>query len=99
MKGYVSVNSKHGSHSVTILRDTGADQSLILKSCLPGIEHCYTGESVLCEDLSSLQKPKLARIFINCDLIKGYVTVGVHEKASPVKVLDFCWQMILQRAW
>ena len=89
MKGFVSVDKNQRSHSVTILRDTGADQSLILKSCLPGIEHCYTGESVLCEDLSSIQKPRLVRIYINCDLIKGYVNVGVREKPFPVKGVGF----------
>ena len=89
MKGKVSVNDKDKAHSITILRDTGASQSLILKSCLPGIEHCYTGESVICEDLTSPQKYKLARIYLDCDLIKGYVTVGVREKPFPVKEISF----------
>ena len=84
-KGVVSVDNPSKYHKVIILRDTGAAQSIICKSCLPGIENHYTGEKVVLNDLTSTTTLMLAKIYLDCPLIKGYVIVGVREEELPVK--------------
>ncbi|MDA3086465.1 RNase H-like domain-containing protein [Campylobacter sp. CS_ED1] len=63
---------------VTILRDTGASQSLILAEILPFCDKSYSGSSVLIQgvECGSLNVP-LHNIKLKSDLVTGPVTVGV----------------------
>ncbi|XP_063585832.1 uncharacterized protein LOC134763205 [Penaeus indicus] len=84
-RGTVSLDSMSKSHPILILRDTGAAQSIILRSALPGIETKYTGEKVLVKDLTSKISYKLANIFLSSDFVSGEVKIAVTEKAFPIK--------------
>ena len=70
--------------TVNILRNTGAAQSLIVKNAVPGLNQNYTGEKVFLRDLSATPSVHLAQVYLNCELIKGKVTVGVIDTELPV---------------
>ena len=82
--GKVSLPDQCG-HNVTILRDTASDQSLIIKSALPGVEKAYTGETTVVEDLSGKPGYPLAKVHLDSDLISGEVVLGVRDKPFPAK--------------
>ena len=52
-------------HPLKIIRDTGGSQSLILKSSVPGIEHCYTGERIYIRDFHGPLAMPLATVNID----------------------------------
>ena len=58
------VSLGEGSHpiDITILRDTGANQSILVGSCLPGIEKALTEEKTLVRDFTGLSLSFLAII-------------------------------------
>ena len=76
--GFVSLNSDFAqSTPITILRDTGASQSLILADTLLFSEKTSSGTSVLIQGVEcGFVNIPLHNIYLSSDLVKGPVTVG-----------------------
>jgi len=79
-KGHVFSKSGADRYPIDIVRDTACAQSLILKSALPDIKSCLTGEKVWLEYIEGSAPKHLAEIYLDCDMVKGPVTVGVVDK-------------------
>ena len=79
--GFVSLNSDFAqSTPITILRDTGASQSLILADTLPFSEKTSSGTSVLIQGVEcGFVNVPLHNIYLSSDLVKGPVAVGVRQ--------------------
>ena len=77
-KGTVALDRDVDSKSIKILRDTGANQTLMLENVLMLSEKTFTGAKALMQGIDSnyLQVP-LHRVYLDSELVKGYVTVGV----------------------
>lgn len=87
--GTVSTDHKV-KHPIRIARDTCGSQSLVIKSVVPGIEQCYTGEKIYINDFHGPIPIPLAKVTIDCPLIKGEVKVAVCDFESiPVPDCDF----------
>ena len=73
--GFVSLNSDFAqSTPITILRDTGASQSLILADTLPFSEKTSSGTSVLIQGVEcGFVNVPLHNIYLSSDLVKGPV--------------------------
>ena len=88
--GSVALNSNEEKHRVRILRDTGANQSLILRKALPNIEVNRTNDTVLTRDLSLIPSAvPLAKIYLDCPIKKGNVMVGIRDNEFPVPGITF----------
>ena len=79
--GFVSLNSDFAqSAPITILRDTGASQSLILADTLPFSEKTSSGTSVLIQGVEcGFVNVPLHNIYLSSDLVKGPVAVGIRQ--------------------
>lgn len=79
-KGFVSLNDSSKTHSVKILRDNRAAQTLLLEGVLPLSEQTFTDKPVLIQgvELGVINVP-LHIICLKPDLITGPVTVGVRH--------------------
>ena len=79
--GFVSLNSDFAqSIPITILRDTGASQSLILAYILPFSEKTSFGTSVLIQGVEfGFVNVPLHNIYLSSDLVKGPVAVGIRQ--------------------
>ena len=79
--GFVSLNSDFAqSTPITILRDTGASQSLILADTLPFSEKISSGTSVLIQGVEcGFVNVPLHNIYLSSDLVKGPVAVGIRQ--------------------
>ena len=79
--GFVSLNSDFAqSTPITILRDTGASQSLILTDTLPFSEKTSSGTSVLLQGVEcGFVNVPLHNIYLSSDLVKGPVAVGIRQ--------------------
>ena len=76
---FVSLNSDFGQ-PITILRDTGASQSLILADTLPFSEKTSSGTSVLIQGVEcGFVNVPLHNIYLSSDLVKGAVAVGIRQ--------------------
>ena len=77
--GFVSLNSDFAqSTPITILRDTGASQSLILVDTLPFFEKPTSGTSVFIQDVECrFVNVPLHNIYLSSDLVNGPVAVGI----------------------
>ena len=77
--GFVSLNSDFAqSTPITILRDTGASQSLILADTLPFSEKTSSGTSVLIQGVEcGFVNVPLHNIYLSSDLVNGPVPVGI----------------------
>ena len=81
-------------HPIRIVRDTGGSLSLILKSSVPGIEKCYTGEKIFILDFHGPFAMPLAKIHLDCPLVKGEVIVAVCDhKSCQSLTVTFYFQM------
>ena len=68
------------STPITILRDTGASQSLILADTLPFSEKTSSGTSVLIQGVEcGFVNVPLYNIYFSSDLVKGPVAVGIRQ--------------------
>lgn len=72
---------------IRILRDTGANQSLILKSALPWTKETDTGRMVSCRGAGGKFCIPLHKVWLDCGYITGEVTIGVKE-TLPVDGVD-----------
>ena len=79
--GFVSLNSDFAqSTPITILRDTGASQSLILADTLPFSEKTSSGTSVLIQGVEcGFVNVPLHDIYLSSDLVNGPVAVGIRQ--------------------
>ena len=79
--GFVSLNSDFAqSTPITILRDTGASQSLILADTLPFSEKTSSGTSVLIQAVEcGFVNVPLHNIYLSSDLVNGPVYVGIRQ--------------------
>ena len=79
--GFMSLNSDLAqSTPITILRDTGASQSLILADTLPLSEKTSSGTSDLIQGVEcGFVNVPLHNIYLSSDLIKGPVAVGIRQ--------------------
>ena len=79
--GFVSLNSDFAqSTPITILRDTGASQSLILADILPFSEKTSSGTSVLIQGVEcGFVNVPLHDIYLSSDLVNGPVAVGIRQ--------------------
>ena len=79
--GFVSLNSDFAqSTPITILRDTGASQSLILADTLPFSEKTSSGTSVLVQGVEcGFVNVPLHDIYLSSDLVNGPVAVGIRQ--------------------
>ncbi|XP_069975925.1 uncharacterized protein [Penaeus vannamei] len=64
------------SYPVTILRDSAADISLVLKEAVPNPD-CYTGEMVIINGLIGSKSIPICKVYLKSDLITSYVRLGV----------------------
>ena len=79
--GFVSLNSDFAqSTPITILRDTGASQSLILADTLPFSEKTSSGTSVLIQGVEcGFVNVPLHNIYLSSDLVNGPVAIGIRQ--------------------
>ena len=79
--GFVSLNSDFAqSPPITILRDTGASQSLILADTLPFSEKTSSGTSVLIQGVEcGFVNVPLHNIYSSSDLVKDPVADGIRQ--------------------
>ena len=79
--GFVSLNSDFAqSTPITILRDTGASQSLIFADTLPFSEKTSSGTSVLIQGVEcGFVNVPLHNIYLASDLVKGPAAVGIRQ--------------------
>ena len=87
--GKVSLADDDHFANITILRDTGAAQSILVHSSLPNIEKAYTGQSVLLRDLSGYPSLPLAKVHLESELVSGPVLVGIVDGPLPVNDIQF----------
>jgi len=75
--GFLSVDESCKSSSpVTILRDSAADISLVLKEMVPNPD-CYTGEMIIINGLVGSKSIPICKVYLESKLITGYVNLGV----------------------
>ena len=79
--GFVSLNSDFAqSTPITIFRDTGASQSLILADILPFSEKTSSGTSVLIQGVEcGFVNVPLHNIYLSSDLVNSPVAVGIRQ--------------------
>ena len=79
--GFVSLNSDFAQFTpITILRETGASQSLILADTLPFSEKTSSGTSVLIQGVEcGFVINPLHNIYLSSDLVNGPVAVGIRQ--------------------
>ncbi len=89
MSGFVSLSADSEVRPITILRDTGAAQSIILDSVLPFSAVTYTGSDVLVRgiELGCVKLP-LHTVCLTSDLVSGVVELGVRSEL-PVEGVSF----------
>ena len=79
--GFVSVNSDFAKYApITILRDTGASQFLILTDTLPFSEKTSSGTSVRIQGVEcGFVNVPLYNIYLSSDLVNSPVAVGIRQ--------------------
>ena len=83
--GYVSLVGCDEARKVTILRDTGASQSLILDSVLPFGGQSSTGTSVLLQGMEGgYMEVPLHTVDLQSGLVSGRVNLGI-RKSLPME--------------
>ncbi|XP_071551747.1 uncharacterized protein [Panulirus ornatus] len=87
--GTVSLGPGKQQHPVQISRDTASAQSLIHKASLPDIDSNLTGEKVNLKLVNASTPVHLAKIELDCEAVKGIVTVGVVDTPLPIPDATF----------
>ena len=83
-KGFVSLSEDGKKIPIDILRDTGATQSLLVDGVLPLSDSTATGTVQIQGIELRVVKAPLHVIYLNSNLVKGTVTVGIRP-TLPVK--------------
>ena len=81
--GTVALSSDGKKYKVTILRDTGSSQSLLLRKALPNIDGNITDDNIIMRDLSQISAVPLANIYLDCPIKTGNVMVGLRDVEFP----------------
>ncbi|XP_076055262.1 uncharacterized protein LOC143033653 [Oratosquilla oratoria] len=84
--GTISHGSSSQQYPISILRDTGAKQSLILNSVLQNLGESYTGYDILIEGVGGIVKCPLHNVFLRSDLTTGMVKVAVVDSLPIVGI-------------
>ena len=81
MKGFVSLSEGDPMVPVSIIRDTASNQSVILQHVLPFSDKSAVKSDVLVRgfDMQYVGLP-LHNIYLDCDLVKGSVRVGLRSQ-------------------
>ncbi|XP_071542904.1 uncharacterized protein [Panulirus ornatus] len=87
--GTVSLGPGKQQHPVQIIRDTASAQSLIHKASLPDIESNLTGEKVYLKLVNASTPVHFVKIKLDCEAVKGTVTVGVVDTPLPIPDATF----------
>ncbi len=85
---------------IRILRNTGANQSLILSTVLPWNEETSTGREVSCNGAGA--KFSIPKIWLDCGYITVEVTVGMKETLPVDEVDEVDWlevELFLNFKW
>ncbi|KAL1266443.1 hypothetical protein QQF64_002118 [Cirrhinus molitorella] len=90
MTGFVSLSGKEEDRKeISILRDTGAMQSIILSNILPFSDESYCGSNILIRGIEMQVVPvPLHRVHLDCTLVTGFVRVGIRS-SLPVNGITF----------
>ncbi|KAK4328633.1 hypothetical protein Pmani_000942 [Petrolisthes manimaculis] len=84
--GRVALSQQDQTFPITILRDTGAAQSILVHDAVPNLSQKLTGEQVLLSDLSTSQvSHPLAEVYLECPFFNADVKVAVKYGVLPVK--------------
>ena len=85
--GHVCLPDSDVEVPVTILRDTGANQTLILDGVLPFSKYTFTGDSILIQgvEVAPISVP-LHRVKLLSDFVSGVVRVDVRPSLPVVGV-------------
>lgn len=86
--GFVSVDKESTPVPVSILRDTGASHSVVVRESIPFVDEVYTGEHVLLKGVGGSTTVPLARLYLKTDLLSQPVTVAVQD-SLPVEGVTF----------
>ena len=87
-EGFISVPGSATRVPITVLRDTGANQSLLVEDKLPSAAKTATGSNVLIQgvELETLSIP-LHKVSLQRDLVSDTVVVGVRH-SLPVRGIN-----------
>ncbi|KAI2645420.1 Gag-Pol polyprotein [Labeo rohita] len=90
MKGLISLSGKpEDQREIQLLRDTGAAYSFVVANALPLSEQSFCGSSILVQGIEmGFVKVPLHRIHLQCELVTGFVSVGVRP-SLPIKGVSF----------
>ncbi|KAK4328684.1 hypothetical protein Pmani_000881 [Petrolisthes manimaculis] len=84
--GRVALSQPDQTFPITILRDTGAAQSILVHDAVLNLSRKLTGEHVLLSDLSTSQvSHPLAQVYLECPFFNADVKVAVKYGVLPVK--------------
>ena len=77
-KGFIHALGSKDLIPITILWDTGVNQSLLLESSLPQSAVTFTSASTLIQgmELETVSVP-LHKVILNCNIVSGPVILGV----------------------
>lgn len=81
-QGMISLSRpEEGLVPITMLHDTGANQSFVLASVLPFSEKSYCGSDVLIQGIElGVLKVPLRNVYIRSGLVTGFVKLAVRHK-------------------
>jgi len=90
MPGFVSLSGKEDDRrKISILRDTGAMQSIMLSDALPFSDASYCGSNILIRGIEmQVVSVPLHQVHLQCTLVSGLVRVGIRS-SLPVKGITF----------
>ena len=85
-RSYLAPARRKRGRVVTVLRDTGAAQSLVLRSVLKKNMHWkFTGDDVICRGLDNQRiSAPLVKVFLKCEKFTGICQLGVVD-SLPIK--------------
>uniref|UniRef100_A0A672PHY8 CCHC-type domain-containing protein n=1 Tax=Sinocyclocheilus grahami TaxID=75366 RepID=A0A672PHY8_SINGR len=90
MTGFVSLSGKEEDRrEISILRDTGAMQSIMVSDILPFSDESYCGSNILVRGIEMQVVPvPLHRVHLDSTLVSGFVRVGI-RRSLPMKGITF----------
>ena len=87
--GTVAMGPGKQQHPIQIIRDTASAQSLIHKAALPDIDSNLTGDKVHLQLVNAITPVRLAKVELDCEVVKGTVIVGVIDSPLPIPNATF----------
>lgn len=87
-EGSISKSEETEAFPVSILRDTIASKSIVLKGAIPFLEESYTGDSAVVRGFAGTVIVPLCHIYLQSKLLSKSVIVGVQD-SLPVEGATF----------